>query len=734
MKWKGFLLVGLLMSSLLVWGVYPRGDYKEKESLILDAVLNYLNALHFSPLELDDEFSNLAFDNYLDAIDPSKRFLLQSEVDQLSIYKDDIDDQVKMKDFEFFNASLDIIDISRDRAERIFNEIIAGDLSVIDEKSLEMDREKRPYSENEAGLKDLWEQLIKYDFNNRLLDKISEQEADENDIDGSDEMKGEMKKVEMKDDEEDEAPKTMEELKTDVTERIKETYEDWFDRMGQDKRSDRFETYINSITHLFDPHSDFYNPKEKQDFDIRMGGKLEGIGARLQTDGDYTKVSSIVPGGPAWKGKELSVDDLITAVTQKGEEPVDITGMRLDDVVQKIRGKKGTVVILTVKKVDGSTADVEIERDEVILDEAFARSLTLDIPDVMENIGYIKLPRFYSSFEKEDGNSCAKDVAKEIEKLKELNVNGIILDLRNNGGGSLQDVVDMTGLFIEDGPIVQVKPRNKSPYVYDDKDSGVLYEGPMIVMVNQFSASASEILAAAMQDYSRAIIVGSNSTFGKGTVQRFVDLDRAVTSYDELKPLGNLKITMQKFFRVNGGSTQLKGVVPDVIFPDNYHYIDTGEKDYDFAMKWSEIDPVVYNQDVFQVPDLNMINSKSSERTSQVDQFQQVLANAKRLKKNRDETSYPLEFEAYNDFVDVREEEAQAFEGLYDEVLENLSISNLEVDKEYINSDESRVARNDDWLEGVSKDFYLEETMHIMKDMIDLTGGQSITKNKVLKP
>ena len=294
MKWKGFLLVGLLLSSLLLWGVYPKGDYKEKESLILDAVLNYLNALHFSPLELNDEFSNQVFDNYLEAVDPSKRFLLQSEVDQLSIYKDDLDDQIKMKDFEFFNASLDIIDLSRARAEKVFKEIIAGDLSQIDEKSVEMDREKRPYSQNDAELKDLWEQLIKYDFNNRLLDKISQQEADKEEMDGDmEKMKdGEMKNVEMenKDADKDEAPKTMDELKADITERIQETYEDWFDRMDQDKRSDRFETYINSITHLFDPHSDFYNPKEKQDFDIRMGGKLEGIGARLQTDGDLSLI------------------------------------------------------------------------------------------------------------------------------------------------------------------------------------------------------------------------------------------------------------------------------------------------------------------------------------------------------------------------------------------------------------------------------------------------------------
>lgn len=735
MKWKGLSIAGLLFSSVLLWGFYPSGDYKDKEGLILDAVMNYLDALHFSPVDLDDTFSEQVFDKYLEAVDPSKRFLLQSEVDQLSIYKDQIDDQMKMKSFEFFEASIEIIETSRARAQRIYNEIMEADLAKIDESIVEMDREKRQYSQTEGELKDLWEQLVKHDFNNRLKTKIEDQEAAQKKEEGKENeeennkknIKADLTKKDVPDDKKDAPVLSLAEMQVEVTEKIGETYEDWFERMGKDKRSDRFETYVNTITHLFDPHSDFYNPKEKQDFDIRMGGKLEGIGARLQTSDDYTKVTSIIPGGPAWKGKQLEVDDMITAVTQKGGEPVDITGMRIDDVVSKIRGKKGTVVILTVKKVDGSSAQVEIERDEVIIDEGFARSLTLDIPDVMENVGYIKLPKFYSSFEKKDGNSCAKDIAVEIGKLNDLNVNGIILDLRNNGGGSLQDVVDMSGLFIEDGPIVQVKPRNKPAYVYDDKDASVLYDGPLVVMVNQFSASASEILAAALQDYERAVIVGSNSTFGKGTVQRFVDLDRAISNNEDLKPLGNLKITMQKFFRVNGGSTQLKGVTPDIIFPNNYHFIETGEKDYDGAMEWSEIQPVEYSQNVYKIPSIDLLKAKSTGRMASKEDFQMVLENAKRLKANRDESSYPLDFGAYTKYIDKRNEDAEKFEGLFEKEIESLKISNLPVDAEYISSDESRTARNEDWIEGVSKDFYLEETMYILKDMISFN-SHSLSK------
>ncbi len=712
MKWKTILLVTALLSSFFVWGEYTDPDPKEKESMIMDAVIKYLNALHFKPVQLDDEFSSKTFDRYIKYIDPGKRFLIQSEIDALNIYRSEIDNQVKLKNFDFFNASIDIIENSRNRAQDIFARIMSEDLETMATKDvLEMDNEKRTHPANEGELEMMWKSMIKYDFNKRLrseLDKL-EDNKDEDDAEETEEEEEE---------EEEEEPKTLEEIKADIKEKIQESYEDWFKRMSQDKRSDRFEVFINSITHNFDPHSDFFNPHEKQDFDIRMGGKLEGIGARLQTEDDYTKVTEIIPGGPAWKGKELEVDDLIMAVTQKGKEPVDISGMRIDDVVSKIRGKKGTVVILTVKKVDGSTQDVEIERDEVIIDEGFARSLKVGILDEIENIGYIKLPKFYSSFERKGGNSCAKDVAAEIEKLKDMNVNGIVLDLRNNGGGSLQDVVEMTGLFLEDGGIVQVKPRDEAPQIYEDDDESVLYDGPLIVMVNQFSASASEILAAALQDYNRAVIVGSKSTFGKGTVQRFVDLDRAYRGNNDVGPLGQLKITMQKFFRVDGGSTQLKGVEPDIVFPNNYHYITTGEKDYDEAMDWSEIEPIEFGQDVYKLPDLASLKFESEDRMAKRAEFNLILENAQRLKQNRDESIYPLDYTAYDNMMDSRKEKSKKFENLYDEDIDYLKLENLSIDTSYINSDDSRVARNEDWLEGLQKDFYLEETLYIMKDLI----------------
>ncbi len=725
MNWKRFAFVFLIAGSFLFSGFDP-GDPKEKETLIVNAILKYLELYHFEPIEIDDAFSEKAFDNYLKSIDGRKRFLIQSEVDQLEAYKLKIDDETNAKTFELFELSIGIIDQSHERAERLFNQVFSEEINLEKEETIELDSDKRTYPASESELKDYWRKLIKYDLVKRLKEKISAQEKrvelEKEEAENPSEAKEANSEVAEK-----EPLKSVEELRQDALDAMRKSYDSWFETMAKDRRADKFARYVNAITTVFDPHTDYFSPKEKEDFDIRMGGKLEGIGARLSPEDEFTKVVSIVVGGPAWKGKELAVDDLILSVKQEEEDPIDITGWRLDDVVQKIRGPKGSIVTLKVKKPDGSIVDVAITRDVVNIDDAFARSLLMDMPGKLDKVGYISLPKFYSSFEKEDGNSCAEDIKNEISKLKNANVNGIILDLRSNGGGSLKDVVDMSGLFVKDGPIVQVKPRNRDAYLYEDEDEDVHYDGPLIVMVNQFSASASEILAAALQDYNRAVIIGSNSTFGKGTVQRFVDLDRVYRDQSDLN-LGNLKITMQKFYRVNGGSTQLKGVEPDIILPNNYHYIDTGEKDYDHAMEWSEIDPVNYAQDVYNINNKSEIVNKSNERIKTNDKFELILENAQRLKDNKDMTAYPIDFDGYSRYIDTRELESKKYENLFEDKLSSFNVYNLDIDKEYINFDDSRIARNKDWIEGIEKDFYIEEALMIMKDMINTQSGAKIAR------
>ena len=511
-----------------------------------------------------------------------------------------------------------------------------------------------------------------------------------------------------------------EELEMIARDEVKENLDGYFNRLSKTKREDYVSDYLNTITHIFDPHSGYFGAYDKEQFDMQMSGSLEGIGARLQTDGELTKVTSIVPGGPAWKGKELEAGDYILKVTQGIEdEGIDITGMRIDEVVKKIRGKKGTEVILMVKKVDGSVIDISIIRDVVILEESFARSLILEDESNSQKIGYIKLPRFYADFNHTNGSSCSKDVADEIDKLKAKKIDGIILDLRNNGGGSLKDVVKMTGLFIEEGPIVQVKSRMQKPIVLSDKDNTVQYDGPLVILVNNFSASASEILAAALQDYERAVIIGSNSTFGKGTVQRFLNLDRAFRGHNEIKPLGEVKVTIQKFFRVNGGSTQLKGVVPDIILPNNWHYIKTGEKENEFAMEWTEINPLKYDQKVYNLKSMELIKAKSQSRIENNEMFKKVLENADRLKKRRDDNAHSLNFEKYRSEQEILDEEAALFKDIFSPI-EDLKVNNLKEDFDHIHQDSSRIARNEDWINSVSKDIYIDEAMHVLHDMIEI--------------
>ncbi len=694
MNMKSLILIGFFAVSGMFAAFYPQVSFEEKESMILDAVVRFLDAYHFSPESINDQFSEKAYDLYIDYLDGGKRFFTEGELAELKPYKTQIDDQINLRTTGFFGLSMDKLELAHARAKVIFEKVINEDLNLSTDLSYETDSDKRSFATDDKELEMVWRNMLTYDLIDRVNNKVQAQQDST-------------------------TQKPVAELQIKAKEEMEESYERWFERIEKTRRSDYFETYLNTMTHVFDPHSDYFNPKEKEDFDIRMGGKLEGIGARLTVDGDFTKVSEVIPGGPAWKGKELEVNDLILNARQDDEETaVDFTGMRLDDVVQHIRGKKGTIVHLNVKKTDGSTTTIIIERDEVIIDEGFAKSLILDIPGSIENIGYIKLPRFYDSFEGKVGNSCAKDVAAEVEKLKENQVGGIILDLRNNGGGSLRDVVTMSGLFIEKGPIVQVKPRDRPAYVYDDTDKNVQYDGPLIVMVNQFSASASEILAAALQDYDRAVIVGSKSTFGKGTVQRFVNLDEAFKGDDKFKPLGNLKITMQKFYRINGGSTQLKGVIPDIILPDNYHYIDTGEKDYEFPLEWSEIQAVDHTQDVFIVDNMSALKANSEARIAADENFQLIMENAQRFKDLREESQYPLDLDGFSSLMDQREEEAKKFEDLFDVDIENLTVRNLPQDNEKFTSDESKKARNDEWVENVNKDFYLEETMYIMKDLM----------------
>ena len=706
MKFRNAFLMTVVAATTLVAAFCPKPTTADRDAVLLQAIMNGLNSLHFSPQEVNDEFSKKTYKLYLDRVDVGRRFYTQQDIDQLKPYELQLDEQFKAADYTFFNKSADLLEKGATKAEGFYKAALELPMDFTSSEKIELDGDKKPFCKDDVELADTWRKIVKYEIMTRLAAKLDDKE------------KG---KATVKD-------KSDAELQKMAVTELTKSYNDYFKRVKKLKRSDRLSTYLNAAVNVFDPHSEYFEPIEKQNFDIGMSGRLIGIGARLQTDleTDYTKVTEVTIGGPAHKQGELKDGDLIMKVGQSDKEAVDVAGMDLNEVVSMIRGKEATEVRLTVKsKVDGKTKVISIIREEIIIDEGYAKSLIVQASKDGERIGYIKLPKFYADFDKEDGHQCAEDVEIEIEKLKKADVKGIVIDLRNNGGGSLRDVVKMSGFFVEEGPMVQVKNRFDKPDVMNDTDPSVQYAGPLVIMVNEFSASASEIMAAALQDYGRAIIVGT-PTYGKGTVQRFFDLDRALknsqTTDKDGKPIGQLgqiKVTIQKFFRINGGSTQLKGVTPDIILPDSYMDIPVGERDNEHPLAWSQIAAVKYTQGVVDLKKLPRIVENSKKRVEKNASFAALTENAKRIKQQRNSTEYTLNMKEYRAYelqqTAVLEKFKTAMKPIDGFISENISddLATLNTAK-----DSSKIIRNTEWLKDIKKDVQLHETLLIMRDMI----------------
>ncbi len=685
-----------LLAILLVFGfgyLFQNKDKKptndeDTEHLILEGTLLYIEKVHFEPRPLDDSLSADMFDDYLTTMDYGKKYLLQEEVDQLKKYEYKIDDELRDRNFTFFNLSYELWENAYARVKPIYESVISSPINVMDQEMMELDPEKTTFAKSEAELTDKWKKQIEYEVVSRVENEL----------------------VKQKDKEEQ---KTKQELIDEALEEIKKSYELFFVRMDELERKDFFDNYMNSLVSVQDPHSSYLNPKDKQDFDMSMSGSLEGIGATLQRDKEYTKIASIVAGGPAWKGKELEESDLILKVAQGEDgEWIDVVGWRLDDVVQKIRGKAGTTVRLTIKKPDGDVKEIKIVREKVEVGQQFAKSFLLE-DGQGDKIGLIKLPRFYSDFEKHERN-CADDVKKEIEKLQKDNVKGIVIDLRNNPGGSLSDVVNMSGLFIQKGPIVQVQGRETKKNVLDDTNKNVSYDGPLVVLTNYFSASASEIFAGALQDYGRAVIIGTNSTYGKGTVQRFYSLDRIYRGKLP-EPLGDLKMTFQKYYRVTGSSVQKKGVIPDIVIPDRYLYMDIGEKEYENAIEWSEITPVEFGQDVFRF-DLDKIKQQSQARMESDEIIALRKDQAKTYKELSDDTDVSLNLD---DFVKEQDRRESIFDSYKDQMEEeeaNYIVSFGSEDEMVFKTDSIELAKYKRDMKPYENDYFLKEAIAVIHD------------------
>ena len=478
-------------------------DNDDKDKFLLELISYVLERGHYEPKEVNDTFSSNVFDDFIEVIDPTKRYFLESDIREFEKYRFMIDDEIRNTDIEFFNAVYQRLMVRMDEAKEIYKEILAQPFDYSIDETIEIDYDKQEFATSKKELKERWRKQLKYNTLNVFDDKIDNRIADAN-ADGSLNADAVMAFNEI--------PSSIDKaaIEEEAREVTKNTLDEFFDFVDDLERKDWFVQYLNTIVEEFDPHTFYFAPEEKERFDIGMSGKFEGIGARLQKKPEGAKIVEIISGGPVWRDQSLEVGDQILKVGQDGEEPINIVGMRLEDAIKLIKGPEGTVVDLTVRKVDGTIETVSITRDVVELEESYAKSATIDAGN--EKFGLINLPKFYVDFEDYSERNAATDVAKELERLKEAGAEGIILDLRDNGGGSLKTVVEMAGLFIKDGPIVQVRSSGQRKEVHEDKDERIQWDGPLVILVNELSASASEILAAAMQDYKRAIIVGSNST------------------------------------------------------------------------------------------------------------------------------------------------------------------------------------------------------------------------------
>jgi len=693
---KVFAIIAAIMSLSVIFsfGIFNNSD---KEKVLVNLVAKIIQYNHFQDIKIDNDYSEDVYKMYLENIDFGKRFLLKSDIKKLEKYRTKIDDEIEDQTFEFFDLSIELLDIRQKEVMEYYKEILAEPFDFTKNEYIELDPEKRNYPKNEKESYEEWRKYLKYTTLQKYASSIKQREQAEAKNDTTFEYKDN---------------KTLEE---EARNEVLKTYNDWFTRLNELNREDHFSTYMNSIASVFGPHTSYFPPKVKEDFDISMSGKLEGIGATLQQKDGYIKVVKIVPGSACWKQGELEVEDKIIKVGQADELPVNVVGMRLDDAVRLIRGKKGTEVRLTVEKIDGTTQIIPIIRDVVLIGETYAKSTVITDKDNTVKIGFIYLPKFYADFNNNNGRRCAEDVKKEVEKLQHENVDGIIIDLRNNGGGSLQDVVEMSGLFIDKGPIVQVKGRRDKKYVFQDRDKDIQYDGKLLIMVNIFSASASEILAAAMQDYERAIIFGGKTTHGKGTVQQFKDLDDAIRQNQEIKPLGVLKITTQKFYRINGGTTQLKGVTPDIIFKDSYSYIETGEKELEHVLGWDTISVAPYKKWT-RTYDYDKVLANSYKRMENDTIFNIIDQNAQRLKKQRDKTMFSLKLSDYQEEQQQREEATKKINSLK-KYKTDLNFYLLKDDIKLMETDTILKTSYESWQKGLQKDNYIKEAVNIMKDM-----------------
>jgi len=676
-----------------------------KEQVLVGTIVQGLSQAHYQPERIDDAFSKRVFELALKRLDYRKKFLLQSDVAQLTKFQTDIDDQTKRGSHEFLDLSTKLMADRTKQMQTLAHELLAQPFTFSADETIQTDFEKATFPTSAADQREQWRKLLKYETLVRVAEMMDEQDK------RHDRARVASLAKEPATAEPDRTPAQME---VEARKRVLKYYDEQF--ADQPDANEVLANYANVIANTYDPHTEYFAPRDKQEFDIQLTGRFEGIGATLREKDGLIYIEDIVPGSASSRQGELKKGDAILRVAQGPAEPVSIEGWHTSKAVTLIRGKKGTEVRLTVKKADGSTKIIPIVRDVVVVEDTYAQSAVITDPSGIK-IGYLHLPAFYADFNDNGGRSSAADVKKELAKLTAEGVKGVVFDLRNNGGGSLNDAVEMAGLFMPSGPMVQVHDSRGVTNVLNDKDPRVQYSGPLVVLVNKYSASASEILAAAIQDYKRGIIMGTTSTYGKGTVQRIIDLDETLPNeLASLKPFGSLKFTMQKFYRVTGGSTQFKGVASDIVLPDLFSYVDQGEKESDYPLKWDEIKPASYRPWDDQ-PNYAKLEANSKARVAASPAFQQMAELVQSLRKRKNETTVSLNLEKFRAMQHLLKAESDKYEAIQ-KTAKPLALTPLAADRQALGNDSVKVNRSMRFTRslGLNKDITLGEAVAVIKD------------------
>ena len=667
-----------------------------KDRLLIEIVKYVVEKGHYNKIEINDDVSEKIFSSFINQFDSQKRFFLKSDIKNFEKYKFKLDDQIKNYDLTFFNLVYETSKLRFEEIKKYYNEIVANPFDFNSKETLDLDFESKDYSKNKNEVKQRWRKQLKFSTLDIALLKLGDS------LDFIDDR-----------------------VYNESLAIVKKNTEDFFEFYADMDRDDWFSTYINSFLNQLDPHTFYFQPDDKERFDVNISGKFNGIGARLTKTEGTIKIVEIIIGGPIWKDKLLDVGDIILKVSQEDEEPVDVVGVKLEDAIKLIKGPAKSFVTLSVKKMDGSIKDVKIMRDVVELEEVYAKSTLISKEDV--DYGYISLPKFYVDFSDYKNRNSAEDVKNHIIKLKNNGMQGLILDLRNNGGGSLQTVVDMTGLFIEKGPVVQVKSIGNRKKVLYDRNPEIVWDGPLVVLINEMSASASEILAAALQDYKRAVIIGSEKSFGKGTVQNIIDLNKFISNSNF--DMGAIKITTDKFYRINGESVQLEGVKSDVVIPDSYMHIFNGERDEKNPLKWDKIDAAYYTKwNGFK--NINFITSNAQSRINSNDYHKLISKRAEWIKEQRDNKIIPLNFLSYKDYTENNSKKNKLFESISD-YTNNLNFKLLKTEKEFIMSNKELLSNRNRWHKNLKRDIFISEGINVLEQIFsNKTKSEMILANK----